>query len=125
MTAVGDPGRFGWKRAAPSAVTLCGHALSLLWIAGALHWPWAIVGLGLDAVDGRLARRLGVASEFGALYDWTVDTTLMCLLCARLHSVLILVLIIPTTVFLRTRGHTHISGRFLATGVVLAREAFL
>ena len=109
----------------PQAVTLCGHTISLLWIAGALSWPWAIVGLSLDAADGFIARKLGVSSDFGALYDWTVDVTLMCLLLARVHAALVVALVVPAVVLLRTRGHMHVSGRFLVTFGVLLREVAL
>ena len=45
-------------------------------------WAWAVpaaagLGLGLDGVDGWLARRLGTVSGFGARFDLEVDALLV------------------------------------------------
>lgn len=52
--------------------------------ATALGWAivvWATVGAVLDAVDGPLARRSGLASDFGARLDMETDAALMLVLC--------------------------------------------
>ena len=46
---------------------------------------WSLAGLigialGLDAVDGWLARRLGLASRFGARFDLEIDALMMLIL---------------------------------------------
>ncbi|ASJ71196.1 CDP-alcohol phosphatidyltransferase family protein [Granulosicoccus antarcticus] len=47
-----------------------------------MQWPWLITGLvvlllSLDGVDGYLARRSGLASEFGARFDMETDALLI------------------------------------------------
>lgn len=51
---------------------------ALAWAAVAL----ALVALALDGVDGWLARRSGLASDFGARFDMEVDAGLAAVLCA-------------------------------------------
>lgn len=77
-------GRLGRTRLTPNMLTLAGIALS---IAGAVvvyfeYAGWGFFWLGaalfvlgaiLDILDGALARSRGVASEFGAFVDSTVD----------------------------------------------------
>lgn len=67
-----------------NAVTLLRAAL-MAGLAGALvppaPQPWALVGLAtmalaLDGVDGWLARRSGLQSDFGARFDMEVDAAL-------------------------------------------------
>jgi phosphatidylglycerophosphate synthase len=53
-----------------------GHAPSASWSLAALIG----VALGLDALDGWLARRLGLASPFGARFDLEVDALLILIL---------------------------------------------
>lgn len=50
-------------------------------------WAWGVVALAtltalLDAVDGALARRSGLASAFGARFDMETDAALTLVLCA-------------------------------------------
>ncbi len=61
------------KAALPSLVTLLGLGVSLCFLSGGAWWLCPIA-LGCDLLDGFLARRLGVASYFGARLDWSVDT---------------------------------------------------
>lgn len=77
-------GRLGRTRVTPNMLTVAGIALS---IAGAVvvyfeYAGWGFFWLGaalfvlgaiLDILDGALARSRGVASEFGAFVDSTVD----------------------------------------------------
>jgi len=77
-------GRLGRTRVTPNMLTVAGIALS---IAGAVvvyfeYAGWGFFWLGaalfvlgaiLDILDGALARSRGIASEFGAFVDSTVD----------------------------------------------------
>ena len=77
-------GRLGRTRVTPNMLTVAGIALS---VAGAVvvyfeYAGWGFFWLGaalfvlgaiLDILDGALARSRGVASEFGAFVDSTVD----------------------------------------------------
>jgi len=98
-------------RAVPNALTWLGHVLTLAWLLGA---PWAVglAGLLCDALDGISARKLGAASEYGSLYDWTVDVTCAAIMAERLHALPLLALLVPAQVYARQRGW-HISGRTL------------
>lgn len=71
-----------WVTAARAvyAAVLLGYALAALWINAtpsvALRWFWVVGALGalaLDGLDGRLARRLGQVSAFGARFDLETD----------------------------------------------------
>jgi CDP-diacylglycerol--glycerol-3-phosphate 3-phosphatidyltransferase len=63
----------------PNTITVIGFLLGLvvayLIIIDQLFWAGALyfVGAGLDAIDGTLARRVGVRSNFGAFLDSTLD----------------------------------------------------
>jgi CDP-diacylglycerol--glycerol-3-phosphate 3-phosphatidyltransferase len=63
----------------PNAITVLGFLLSLvvayLIIIDQLFWAGVLyfIGAGLDAIDGTLARRVGVRSNFGAFLDSTLD----------------------------------------------------
>jgi phosphatidylglycerophosphate synthase len=95
-------GAMGLRRAHPHARLGAANLVTLLRagiasvVAGALWLPgglaerpaqaWLLVafvaiGLALDGVDGWLARRTGLASDFGARFDMEVDSTLAALLC--------------------------------------------
>lgn len=49
-----------------------------------LVFPFALAAWLLDGLDGWLARRLGQASAFGALFDQETDALLVMLLCVEL-----------------------------------------
>ncbi len=84
--------RFGFA----NAVTLCRVAVIALLAAGAGEalagsrtLAWGAVGLAtaaalLDAIDGPLARRSGLASAFGARFDMETDALLVLVLCLLL-----------------------------------------
>jgi CDP-diacylglycerol---glycerol-3-phosphate 3-phosphatidyltransferase len=82
--AAASMGRLGRTRITPDALTAAGVGLSIagavvvyfedrgwgfFWLGAALF----VVGAILDILDGALARSRGVASEFGAFVDSTVD----------------------------------------------------
>lgn len=79
-------------------VTLA-RALLVALLAGLLPWAsvleaqagWltaaAAVALGLDGVDGAVARRTGMATEFGARFDMELDAALLLVLCAWLVAI--------------------------------------
>ncbi|HEY3464010.1 MAG TPA: CDP-alcohol phosphatidyltransferase family protein [Amycolatopsis sp.] len=50
----------------------------VLWLAGLVA-----VALAMDGFDGKVARRTGTASEFGARFDMEVDAFLILLLCVQ------------------------------------------
>ena len=64
----------------PNVVSLSGPAFGLLFIHTVRHnlrWSflvWAL-SVGVDGVDGALARHTGCASDFGALIDQFADHT--------------------------------------------------
>jgi phosphatidylglycerophosphate synthase len=74
------------------------NALTLGRLSGALALPWvaklgpdavaagALALVLLDGVDGWLARRLDLASEFGEYFDKETDAFLMLLLCVLLYG---------------------------------------
>lgn len=100
----------------PNAITFIGHALTLAWLCGA-PWPVGLLGLILDAIDGAVARRLKATTEYGSLYDWTVDVTCAAVIASRLDIVPLLAIIVPAQAWLRLKGK-HTSGR--AALVVIA-----
>jgi phosphatidylglycerophosphate synthase len=88
MGPMGYPrGSFG----APNFVTLFRLALlctlgvgltrpELLAVSGVAVFCIALLALSLDGIDGWLARRLDMASDFGARFDMEVDAGLACML---------------------------------------------
>jgi phosphatidylglycerophosphate synthase len=74
------------------------NALTLARFFGTAALPWAVTvsplgaaGLALtlfalDGIDGWLARRLGLASDFGEYLDKEADSFLMLMLCLLLYS---------------------------------------
>jgi phosphatidylglycerophosphate synthase len=75
-------GAANWLTAARAiyAIGLLIYGLAALWHATAptasLRWFWvfgALAALVLDGIDGRLARRLGQESAFGARFDMETD----------------------------------------------------
>ncbi|WP_185985116.1 CDP-alcohol phosphatidyltransferase family protein [Aureimonas mangrovi] len=59
----------------------------VLGVPAAPGWPWwfgglAFVAVTLDGVDGRIARRQGLSSPFGARFDMEVDALLILFLSA-------------------------------------------
>lgn len=75
-------GRFGW---ANRTTALRLGALGLLpFLPADAAWAFVILGLAVlvaDGVDGWLARRLDLASEFGEFFDKETDTLFLLLLC--------------------------------------------
>lgn len=111
----------GWFHAlciAPSCISVFGHGLTLMWLLGS-SWTCGLLGLLCDCADGFVARRLKAESEFGSLYDWTIDVTVLVLLLFRLHVPWLVILAVPFAVYLRTLK-VHASGRAALTFVALA-----
>jgi phosphatidylglycerophosphate synthase len=81
------PGRFDAANALTSARILA--VLALPWVAdmlGALAaGAMALILFALDGVDGWLARRLGLASDFGEYLDKEADAFLMLVMCLLLY----------------------------------------
>ncbi len=63
----------------PNVITLTGFLLNLivayLIIIGQVRWAGVVflIAAGADAIDGTLARQLGVRNKFGAFWDSTLD----------------------------------------------------
>jgi phosphatidylglycerophosphate synthase len=77
-------GAANWITAARAvyAVSLLGYTLAAVVLdarpSPSLRWFWIVGALGalaLDGLDGRLARRFGQASAFGARFDMEADAT--------------------------------------------------
>lgn len=89
----GLPAHRPFDRLGPANRVTLFRAVATVWLAGFLGrpeafsaWSGGLVGLGLlllvlDGVDGRLARRTGMASPFGARFDMEVDAALILVLC--------------------------------------------
>ncbi|TXH58025.1 MAG: CDP-alcohol phosphatidyltransferase family protein [Desulfurellales bacterium] len=111
----------------PSAITIIGAALSLAWLLRAVPWWIGAFGLACDVLDGFIARRLQVETEFGSLLDWSVDMTLFALAITRSFSPEIAITIIcgalPLQIGLRVMN-VHFCGRAIAFAVLFGREAF-
>jgi phosphatidylglycerophosphate synthase len=75
--------RSGLVRGAPNALTISRFVLAVMWILLANTAPddrgafaaIAIVAAATDFIDGRMARRLGVARESGGWLDGIADVT--------------------------------------------------
>jgi phosphatidylglycerophosphate synthase len=83
-------GAANWVTAARAIYAACllGYGLWALWAdhvpGSTLRWFWVVGALGalaLDGLDGRLARRLGQASAFGARFDMETDAATALGLC--------------------------------------------
>ena len=59
----------------PNVLTVAGIASSVVWLAGGSGW-WALLGLILDELDGRIARATGQTSELGSSLDWAGDVAI-------------------------------------------------
>ena len=76
-------GRFGPANAV-SLLRLCGMFV-LPWLAPAQIVCWGAVLLAMDGVDGWIARRTGLAGEFGEFLDKESDAFFMLMLCLLLY----------------------------------------
>ena len=69
----------------PNAITLASFGLGLWWVAGGPWWS-AIASILGDEVDGRVARKMGTTSDFGADFDWGTDLVLTPLALRKLKA---------------------------------------
>jgi phosphatidylglycerophosphate synthase len=63
------------------------HPADAAWVAGAAAWAFVVIATVtalLDAVDGPLARRSGMASAYGARFDMETDALLIAVLALML-----------------------------------------
>lgn len=111
----------------PCAVTMLGAALSLAWLARLVPWWIGALGLLCDCLDGPIARKLSVESEYGSLLDWTVDMMLYAGAISRAlpseYAIIVMLAALPVQVAIRIAGGKF-CGRALAFGILLACEAF-
>jgi phosphatidylglycerophosphate synthase len=76
-------GRFGLANAV-TLLRLCGM-LVLPWLAAGQIVYWGAVLFAMDGVDGWIARRAGLAGEFGEFIDKESDAFLTLMLCLVLY----------------------------------------
>ena len=76
-------GRFGLANAV-TLLRLCGM-LVLPWLAPGQIFYWGAVLFAMDGVDGWIARRAGLAGEFGEFIDKESDAFLTLMLCLVLY----------------------------------------
>ncbi len=109
----------------PCVITTIGAALSLAWLIGGLPWWIGAIGLVCDVLDGFVARKLHVETEFGSLFDWSVDMTLFALAITRSFSpetaITIICGALPLQIGLRVMD-VHFCGRAIAFAVLFGRE---
>ncbi|MCK0149451.1 CDP-alcohol phosphatidyltransferase family protein [Marivita sp. S6314] len=98
----------GWCNAV-TVFRLLLTALLVSWLVSAPFSPWVVfaiatLALGLDGVDGWLARREGYVSDFGARFDMEVDSLLALVLAAHAYLAgsvgpIVLILGLPRYIF--------------------------
>lgn len=76
-------GRFGLANAV-SALRLCGIFV-LPWVAPGEIVYWGLILFVMDGMDGWIARRAGLAGEFGEFIDKETDAFFMLMLCVVLY----------------------------------------
>lgn len=69
----------------PNAMTLAGIVCSTIWLAGGSGW-FALAGLLLDELDGRVARATGQTTALGSQLDWAGDVALNAAVLAKLGA---------------------------------------
>lgn len=88
----------------PNALTILGYGMGVAWAVGGPAWA-GLASIGLDELDGRLARRLGQTTEIGSLLDWTGDVVLTAMTLRRMNAPLWLYPAVTTLqVALREKG---------------------
>ena len=106
------------RRIIPSTITTSGHAASLMWLVSGI-WPLAIIGIFLDCLDGFAARKLKTSTDFGSVYDYTVDVTVTSIIAfSVLHQPWICLCVVPLATYCRSK-RWHFSGRTLLTAVTV------
>ena len=100
----------------PSMLTALGSTAFMFWIVSGSP-AWAIASLAFDILDGFAARKLRARTRFGAIYDWTVDTTAAAVLVAQ-HAPVWLPALVLAQAMARAHG-VRVSGRALATALVV------
>lgn len=109
----------------PCVITIIGAALSLAWLFHLVPWWIGVIGLLCDVLDGFVARKLQVSTDYGSLLDWSVDMMLFTIAISRALPVetamLVLIGALPIQVGLRSMD-LHFCGRALAFAVLFARE---
>ncbi len=104
----------------PNVVSLIGCASTVAWLAGGSVW-WLVLGLGLDELDGEIARNLGQTSGFGAQLDWTIDVATCAAIAMKLGGIFLwtLPLTIAVQAWLRNRGQAPSFGSARAAMVLI------
>ena len=109
----------------PNAISLAGVAATCAWLAGGSVW-WLVLGLGLDELDGEVARNLGQTSGFGSQLDWTIDVATMGAIAVKLMYlgagsiwVWSMPVVIAVQAYMRNRGQAPAFGSARAAMVLL------
>lgn len=117
-----------WRLVAACVLTLLGLAAGAAGVAllpGPSAAPLLLASVGVDGVDGALARRLGAATDAGAWLDWSIDTALGYAIVFRLlvdypvAAVLVMGVLVVTQTLSRATGF-RASGRTPVTAVAVA-----
>lgn len=69
----------------PNTMTIAGLASTAVWLGGGSGW-WALAGLVLDELDGRVARATGETTETGSQLDWAGDVAMSTAVLAKLGA---------------------------------------
>lgn len=115
----------------PNAVSLAGCAATVAWLAGGSVW-WLVLGLGLDELDGEVARNLGQTSGFGAQLDWTIDVATVGAIAMKLASLGLgtiwlwsLPVVVAIQAYMRNRGQAPAFGSARAAMVLVGLPGML
>ena len=111
----------------PNLLTFGGIAASTAWLLGGSGW-WAILGLALDEIDGRVARAMNQTSEFGSKFDWGGDVAINAATMTKLGGpyAVALPVVVAGQVALREDGFrpSFGSARMITTLILLKRQGF-
>lgn len=111
----------------PNLLTFGGIAASTAWLLGGSGW-WAILGLALDEIDGRVARAMNQTSEFGSKFDWGGDVAINAATMTKLGGpyAVALPVVVAGQAALREDGFrpSFGSARMITTLILLKRQGF-
>lgn len=111
----------------PNLLTFGGIVSSTAWLLGGSGW-WAILGLVLDEIDGRVARALNQTSEFGSKFDWAGDVAINAATMVQLggSAAALMPAVLTAQAALREKGirPSFGSARMITTLLLLRKQGF-